>query len=103
MPWFAAFDAEAIAPMIMGVIVFMIPIIAILTSHQQKMARILRETQGATDPHRDEIAALRQEVRELRDIVQRQVIAMDSMMSRSATPPPTPQRLEDRVGESART
>lgn len=103
MPWFAAFDGEVIAPMIMGVIVFMIPIIAILTSHQQKMARIMRENQGANNPHGNEIAALRQEVRELRDIVQRQVIAMDSMMTRPATPPPAPQGLDERMSESART
>ena len=72
-------------PFVLGLIVFMIPIIAILTAHQQKMARILRE--GQPQPGGvDEIAALRGDIARLTQAVHQNTIAIDNMMHRSALP-----------------
>ncbi|AIE87722.1 hypothetical protein [Fimbriimonas ginsengisoli] len=63
----------------------MIPIVAILTSHQQKMARIIHEARPQTDS--TEISALRQEVRELKELIHTQMLALDAAQSR---PPARP-------------
>jgi hypothetical protein len=84
---------ESILPFMIPIIVFMIPIIAILTSHQQKMAQIIHDQQKRqADP---EIAALRQEVRELKELVHQQLIAMDSQVRPgiSSVPPSVPESV----------
>jgi len=61
---------------IIAVIAFMsVPVIAILTRHQQKMARIFQE--GHRNQGQD--AHVRQELAELRNLVAQQTIALDSM------------------------
>lgn len=85
------------------ILVLMIPIVAILTSHQRKMAEIIHGRSGQTPPQgmptsNPEIAALRAEVYELKQMVQSQLIAMDSLQTaRQSTPPPTPS-IEQRLG-----
>lgn len=61
------------------VLALMIPIVAILSAHQQKMASIMRE--GGNSQTSAELAALREEVRNLRELVATQMLAMDSMSS----------------------
>jgi hypothetical protein len=64
----------------------MIPIVAILTRHQQKMAEILH---GVS--HSSELQELRREVTELRAIVQNQTYAIESVTKTSLyaeVPPP---------------
>ena len=69
-------------------LVVVLPTIGILTSHQRKMAEIYaNRAMPVADP---EIAMLRQEIRELKELVHQQAIALDS-----STPPPV--RIEDRI------
>ncbi len=54
---------EDLAPFAMGTLIFMIPIVAILAKHQQKMAEILQGSRPVQHPDvQSEIAALRQMV-----------------------------------------
>lgn len=74
----------------------MIPIIALLTAHQQKMARIVHESHVAAS-NAAEIEALKLEVQSLKDIVHQQAIALDDRPDLRAAPPPSPsiaQRLK---------
>ena len=73
--------------------VFGIPIVAILTSHQRKMAMILHENARATAPNA-EAQMLREEIQELKALVHQQSIALDSL----ARPLPASERVEQRVG-----
>jgi hypothetical protein len=55
----------------------MIPIVAVMAHHQQKMAQILNQNKG---DHGD-VVALRQEIAELKTLVQSQTIALDNLAS----------------------
>jgi hypothetical protein len=67
-----------ILPLLIPFVIFLIPIIAILTRHQQKMAEIMRDQHGQASAA--EIYALRREVSELKEIVHQQTLALDSVM-----------------------
>jgi hypothetical protein len=69
----------------------MIPIVAILTSHQRKMAELVHG-RGGSGVNPNELAALRAEVHELKGLVQSQMIALDTYMGNSKRlgPPPPP-------------
>jgi len=58
---------------------FMIPIIAILTSHQRKMAMIIHGSQAQQNQQNTQNDALASEVRELKQIVYQQSIALDNL------------------------
>jgi hypothetical protein len=64
------------------VIVFMVPIVAILTSHQRKMAAIIHQG-GSNQVDASRILALEQQVAELRATVHQQTIALDNVGVRS--------------------
>ena len=72
-------------------VIFMIPIIAILTSHQQKMAKIIHERASIIPDQRQaqELNQLRAEIQELKSLVHQQAIAMDSMLGMRKTEPPS--------------
>jgi hypothetical protein len=73
-----------LAAIIVPVVIFMIPIVAILTKHQQKMAEILH-AQGQQNPHlAEQVEALRHEVAQLKQIVHQQTIVLDSVFPASA-------------------
>lgn len=84
------FSPEFIGPLC-GVIALMIPIVAILVKHQQKMAEILhRATPNA------EVEAMRREIADLRALVHQQTIQIDSL--KGLGPVGTPQitaRIEE--------
>lgn len=69
---------ENIAPLAIPIVIFMIPIIAILTSHQQRMAKILHES--GQHGNNAEINALRGEVQQLRELVHQQAIQVDNLI-----------------------
>jgi len=74
------------------VLIFGIPIIAILTGHQRKMAELMRQpVQGAFNP---ETQALREEIRELKQLVYQQSIAIDNL----ARPLPKEAEIQSRIG-----
>jgi len=76
--------------------IFMIPIIAILTHHQQKMAEIINRNQRPAIPNED-IAALRQEIQALKEIVHQQAIALDGRSPLRDVPPPAPADVTQRL------
>ncbi|MCE9557482.1 MAG: hypothetical protein K8R88_00880 [Armatimonadetes bacterium] len=78
-----------------------IPIIAILTAHQRKMAELMHSRgQEQNNPQLAyELQMLRDEVRGLRDQVNQQALAVDSF--RNATPAVAEQNLQVRQNPPA--
>lgn len=74
----AFIDPES-AAVIVPVIIFMIPIIAILTAHQRKMAEIIHRKPQVNS---NEMDVLHREIGELKQLVHQQAIALDDMRSR---------------------
>jgi hypothetical protein len=70
---------EDIIPVLAILMIFGIPIIAILTSHQQKMAKLFAENHQIANLPNPETQALRAEVRELKELVLQQTIALDNL------------------------
>lgn len=62
--------------LLVPITIFMIPIIAILTRHQQKMAELLHRGPG---DQQHLIAALQREVYELRQMVLQHAVALDDL------------------------
>ncbi len=58
-------------------LIFGLPIVAVLTSHQQKMAAIIHGRNQGQNPA--EIDALRHEVNELKQLVHQQTIVTDNL------------------------
>lgn len=90
---------ETLAAVLVPLTFLMIPLVAILTSHQRKMALLMR--QDVQHHHPNEIAELRRDVQQLKEIVSQQAIQMDDFLSRQArlnAPPPAPAELRDRLG-----
>lgn len=58
----------------------MIPIVAILTYHQRKMAEIIHRN-GATPPVLSEIQSLRSEIKEMKQLLHQQAIVVDSALN----------------------
>ncbi len=77
------------------IVIFMIPIIAILTHHQRKMAELIHGRPAEPLANNPEVTALRHEVYELKQLVQQQIISMDTMRAQT---PPQEERLENRLG-----
>ncbi len=73
-------------------LIFGTPIIAILTGHQRKMAELFRQQQVPVMNH--ETQALREEIRELKQLVYQQSIAIDNI----ARPLPKESEIQSRIG-----
>lgn len=78
-----------VLPYLIPIIIFMIPIVAILTHHQRKMAELIHGSKGQGHSGQ-EIEALRREVQELKQIVHQQTLAIDNI-SRYQLPSSTSQ------------
>jgi len=87
-------NVEDVLPFMIPILALMIPIVAILVSHQQKMAQIIHGAQRNQVPNA-EIEALRREVRELKEIVHQQTIAVDGMQGRQLPPSGVAERLSE--------
>lgn len=77
-----AFGPE-MAGIIVPVVIFMIPIVAILTKHQQKMAELIHGNQNQNAFA--ELSYLRAEVAQLKEVVTNQQLALDDMRNRVRT------------------
>ncbi len=92
----ALFDMVYLIP----ITALMIPIVAILTYHQRKMAELMRTQLPQGNPQ--ELSEMRREMQELKQIVAQQAIQMDDFLNNqrklTAGPPPTPQDLQSRIG-----
>ncbi len=93
------FDLEALIPIVGIAAVFGIPIIAILTGHQRKMAELMAGRQHTVDQDAVlRIQRLEAEVASLRDTVNAQVLQNDDLrrsISQPASPPSVPQGYQD--------
>ena len=76
-------------------LVVVLPIVAILTQHQRKMAEILHSRQQQEG--NPEIAALRHEIRELKELIHQQAIALDTATGRVRPPMPPTSDLRERI------
>lgn len=93
---FFAAGFEQILPFSIPLLALLIPIIVVLTKHQQKMAELYRDTKGNDNLNAsllNELQALRGEIGTLRDQVNRQEIAVDDMKSVSS------KEVQARLGE----
>ena len=92
---------EDLVPILALLLVFGIPIIAILTAHQQKMAKLIHGQRAQLDPAViEEIRSLRMEVSQLQDRVNTLMLDQDTSRKLAGSPPPVPQNenLEQRLG-----
>ncbi len=95
----ADFGAEEIAAFMFGGMFLLIPIVAIFTHHQRKMAEILNRARPGADPAvLEEVLRLRDEVQRLRADLHETTIALDDLRG-TRTGQPGPPRLEQRIGE----
>ncbi len=88
------FDPGVVIPMM----IFAIPIIAILTGHQRKMAELMQSRHAAQNLQSPEIQILRAEILELKDLVRQQAIALDTLQNKvleSRSPESTLQNLNN--------
>lgn len=69
---------DEVLPYLIPIIIFLIPIIAILTNHQRKMAELIHGSKGNPNSA-GEIEALRREVQELKQVVHQQTLAIDNI------------------------
>lgn len=83
----------------LGALLFMIPIAAILTHHQRKMAEIVRKERGGdvAPALLEEIKQLRSEVLSMRTELNANTIAIDNVSSNPLSSSSDTQRLEKRV------
>lgn len=83
---FAAFDLQGdeVMAMVLGFAFLLIPIVAILTRHQQKMAELVHKRGEAQDP---QVQALSAQVERLTQALHAQTLAVDEL-SRKLDPTP---------------
>lgn len=96
----ADFNPGILALMI-PITALLIPIVVVLTKHQQKMAEIMGGGSAVNELAR-EVQALRAEMQNLREIVHSQAIAMDDVapLRRAAPMPPShPEDIRQRLGQ----
>lgn len=84
-------------PYMIPVLALLIPIVAILTVHQQKMAQILHRS--GTDV--SEISNLRKELADLKALVHQQTITLDSIATNARQLPPRPPQPETSAAPDA--
>lgn len=73
-------DAESLIPIVAILMVFGIPLVAILTHHQRKMAELIHAKRNDVNPLvMDEVQRLRNEVAQLRTELHEATIALDDL------------------------
>ena len=77
--------------LLIPILIFMIPIIGILTNHQRKMAELMHNKAG----NAGDIEALRREIYELKQLVHQQAISIDNLLARQQ--PTTPPDISTRI------
>jgi len=85
-------SGQELAPVIVSVMMFMIPIVYILVKHQQKMAIIMRtQAPQLANPDTD---LVRRELAELKGLMHQQAIAIDDLSRKVEASTELSQRLE---------
>jgi hypothetical protein len=80
-----ATDFPDVLALMIPIIALTIPIVAIWTKHKYSLEELRLKRHGETSKLAEDVEGLRNDVRELRDQLHQQLIAMDSLLS-------TPQR-----------
>jgi|GEM_PF-1441701 len=70
---------DDLAGIIIPALVFLIPIIAILTRHQQKMTMLMRDRDQSAFSNQQQDSRLLHEIAQLRQLVAQQSIAIDDL------------------------
>jgi hypothetical protein len=83
---------DDLAPILAFLILMMVPVVAILTKHQQKMAAILHSRPPAADDER--LARVEAEVAAMRDLLNRQALILEELNSKL---PPAASDVEHRL------
>ena len=86
----SGFNMDNLADLIVPIMALLIPIVAIMASHQRKMAEIFAQRQSNVP--NPEIQGLREEIGELKALVHQQAIMVDNLVSL-----PKRENLEERV------
>ncbi len=73
---------EDVLPFAIPIIIFMIPIIAILTRHQQRMAELMHQRQPVDDNVSHQLMAMQVELRHLRELTTQNTLALDDVRSK---------------------
>ncbi len=73
-------------PLLIPILALMIPIVAILTAHQRRMAEIIHQNHDSG--FGAEVQRLTAEVQALKELVLQQTLALDSAASRTLPPAP---------------
>ena len=98
--FFSSYAAlDEIIPLAGIVMVFGIPIIAILTAHQRKMAELIhgQKNNNALDSNvQHQLHAMQQQITELKGLMQEHIINNDRTTPVIQTPPPSPS-IEQRL------
>lgn len=92
---------DDIAGLICGALFMMIPIVAILARHQQKMAVIMQGTKENTNLA-SEVERLNYEVRELRSLVNQQTISLDTVRDALMQRGKDPQEIDNTMDQLKR-
>ena len=98
---FADIDVPAVIGVLTGFgLCVIVPIVAMLLTHQRRMAELVNGNQvqrGLTD---QKVAKLEAEVEMLRQQIAENIIAMDDHRSTAAklAPPPPPEHIRERLG-----
>jgi hypothetical protein len=95
-------SGDDLAPLIGMVTVMAVPIIAILTSHQRKMAMLIHGAHREQQQGSANNDALVNEIRELKQVVYQQAIALDSLRTevrQGSVPQSTQAQLSNRLGQ----
>ena len=80
------------------IIALMIPIVAIWTKHKYALEELRMKQHGATSKLAEDVDALRQDVRELRDHLHQQMIAVDNLVTNRPTAQDVPGDVPKRLG-----
>jgi hypothetical protein len=85
---------EDVLPLLIPFVVFLVPIVAILTHHQRKMAELYH---GNRQPLPDQsVEALKHEIAELKQVVHQQTVAIDSLSRPQGLS--SPEGISQRIG-----
>lgn len=90
---------DEVIAIVLGGITMMIPIVAILTYHQRKMAEIIHRERGTSDPRLlEEVVRLREELDRVKQGMYETSIALDDLRAPKPPMASAPERLEERIG-----
>ena len=90
-------NLENILGIMIPIIALTIPIVAILVSHQQKMAQMIHGSPEGNNQLGQQLHDLQQELRSLRELTTQNTLALDDVRKRLETAPSSEDSISDRL------